>query len=466
MKANQSFESTGQNKAKQGVKPIYDLDKLGERYIIMASDETWALWQNVFSAHQSGGLFDIDANMPFNEIMTKDGNPRPYKFAPLSSNMMKSLQGLDDPAVGELANKILDVPPKVYIHKKPTKWANVLPWATWCMNKKQKRVLVRDLADRGREVGIMEADDVYKTAEVMDPAGWKVYKEKLCLTGLHMWHLLSLDQTYFKSEISQGKKKEAPQPKLLAGLRRAMNNSERYEYVKDCSRATVCRWLRDRASFDSTLCLHKRSSWLVGVPDDIPAQLKYCEVGIMDFRFFPKVDKMEINSSNRKIVEEVEKVSGGAMSKWVHTWMIVYDGSRAIAVDELTKALFPCHINRRDLNYEYAKGEPAEKVRSTDQVMFLQRSQRTFSNSALVNSKDTIGRLSEEGHDDLVNDHAYYAKTETCRHDNKNLSSPMELRYEVYLRFIDKFCRDQGTVMLVFAGAKAISACTVITEPS
>jgi hypothetical protein len=194
--------------------------------------------------------------------------------------------------------------------------------------------------------------------------------------------------------------------------------------------------------------------------------LKYCEVGIMDFRFFPKVDKMEINSSNRKIVEEVEKVSGGAMSKWVHTWMIVYDGSRAIAVDELTKALFPCHINRRDLNYEYAKGEPAEKVRSTDQVMFLQRSQRTFSNSALVNSKDTIGRLSEEGHDDLVNDHAYYAKTETCRHDNKNLSSPMELRYEVYLRFIDKFCRDQGTVMLVFAGAKAISACTVITEPS
>lgn len=69
--------------------------------------------------------------------------------------------------------------------------------------------------------------------------------------------------------------------------------------------------------------------------------------------------------------------------------------------------------------------------------------------------------LSSDEDEVLKSDDKMYATQEQYRHDHPWVMSPREFRYEVYLRFVDKFCREQGTVMLVFAGAKPISSCAV-----
>jgi hypothetical protein len=125
--------------------------------------------------------------------------------------------------------------------------------------------------------------------------------------------------------------------------------------------------------------------------------------------------------------------------------------------------VFDGHSVRRDARYIYSKGEPTYASKPKDYVAILQRSMKIFMNSNLVDREGKVPRLSSEEDVPLFTDDERFRCRETCRHDFPLILSQRELRYEVYLRFIDKFCRDQGTVMLVFAGAKAVSACSVIS---
>jgi hypothetical protein len=90
VKVEESFESTGSAMQLGGSKKTIDFDKLGERRIIMASDETWSIWEKVFKKHESGALYDIDAACAFNEIMSKGGDSK-FKFTPLNQNQIKNL---------------------------------------------------------------------------------------------------------------------------------------------------------------------------------------------------------------------------------------------------------------------------------------------------------------------------------------------------------------------------------------
>ena len=124
-KVRQSFESTGITKA--GSNPRgFDLDRMGERKIIMASDATWSAWKDVFTTHEARTLYDINLDAPFNEATDKSGAAKAHKFVAITPNQMKCLFGMDDFAVGELAQKILGVPPKVFMNKKPTKWTEAI----------------------------------------------------------------------------------------------------------------------------------------------------------------------------------------------------------------------------------------------------------------------------------------------------------------------------------------------------
>jgi hypothetical protein len=144
--------------------------------------------------------------------------------------------------------------------------------------------------------------------------------------------------------------------------------------------------------------------------------------------------------------------------------MVICQAKRAAAVEKLLKEVLPDHKLKREANYFYAKGEPAWHERNKDKVLYVQRVVRSFTNSQLVDRSGKCPKLSSVEDEELYTEEEFYKSRETCRHDNPMLISDRELRYEVYLRFVDKFCRDQGTVMLVFAGAKAISSCAVIME--
>ena len=99
--------------------------------------------------------------------------------------------------------------------------------------------------------------------------------------------------------------------------------------------------------------------------------------------------------------------------------------------------------------------------KSRVKIMYLQRLKKTFMNSKLMNTVCRVQKLSEKEDEILSTDAEMYKSREACHHDRTHLTDSRELQYEVYLWFIDRFCRDQGTMMLLFAGAKAVSACSV-----
>lgn len=459
-KVEQSFESTGSATKQASTTKLYDFDRMGERKIIMASEETWTVWQEVFTKHESGALFDIDSNCLFNELTDKGGDAKKYKFSPMNSNQMKNLMGMDDAAVAELGRKICDVPPKVYLNKKPTRWTKAIPFAQWCTNKKLKHVLVREIVDRARSLEIKEAANVInKDSGDVDPKQWQNLKAALCISGFHMWVLQRVGLKWLKLQCRSGSKEEAPPDELLETLDRIMHNLDRSFHMRRCAKTSVCRWLLSKAAFDPQLYVHRKHMWMRHTSGS--ASMEYCEVGIMDFRLFPKIENMEINSGNQKILEDIREMSKRASTRTVHTWMVIFSAKRAAAVDNTLQEVFPDHKIRREARYVYCKGEPSYAEKNKDKVLYLQRADKFFVNSRLVESTDEVAMLSADEDEDLWTDSELYRTREVCRHENPMLISDLELRYEVYLRFIDKFCRDQGTVMLVFAGAKAISACGV-----
>ena len=192
-----------------------------------------------------------------------------------------------------------------------------------------------------------------------------------------------------------------------------------------------------------------------------PATIEFCEVGIMDLHMFSKIGNFEIACGYKKVLQELKVVLKNNISTTVHIWMIIFSSDRAAIVDKLAKEFFPEHKLHREAQYVYCKGESMYTSKSRVKVVYLQRLKKTFMNSKLVDIACRVQKLSEREDEILSTDAKMYKSREAYRHDRTHLTDFRQLRYEVYLRFIDRFCRDQGTMMLLFAGANAVSACSV-----
>lgn len=456
-KVEQSFESTGSLKQPGRPTKVFDFDKMGERHIIMGPDELWTTWQNVFTKHESGGLWDIESSSTFKDAVTASGAPKMTKFSPITTNQMKALMGMDDAAIVELGHKLLATPPKVFL-KRPSRWTSALPFTVWCTNKKHKTVLVKEIVQQAKTMKLEEADGVVVN-DAVDPVAWGKLKARLCIGGFHMWVLMTVGDKWLRNEVGSGKKTMDMPKRLIDCLNAVMQNDRRFLNCKKCFRASMCRWIPELKSFDPELAIYRRERWTRYISG--PASTEYCEVGIMDFRQFPKFKKTEVTSGYAVILNALKTASRGTMSTSVHTWMLIFSTQMAGTVDIVVKEFFPDHKLRRQCPYVYCKGEPTYSSKHKDKVMYLQRISTAFKNSRVVDSSSEVPKLSPTEDEPLHNEIEAYKSREICRHDFPDVFFDRELRYEVYIRFIDKFCRDQGTVMLVFAGSKAISACSV-----
>ena len=455
----QSFESTSIAKHASGAAiSKMDFDKAGERFIIMATDETWSAWKEVFDKHESGALYDIDSGGPFNEITDDEGNKKVYKCSPINHTQLRNLAGMDDAAVRELANHILEEPPKVFLQR-PRIWTPAVSFGVWCTNKKQKAVLAKEIARRALELKVPDAEGVVDKDGAIVPEKWTDLKSSLGMTGHHMWVLLRTDEQWLRNQCGSGKKKTDIPDELGTAIDRAMANAVRSNDVRRCSRASVCKWVPTDKKFDPQLFINRGDRWTRC--NSGPAMLEFCEAGIIDFRLFPKVEKMEFNSGQKFILEEAKKLAGNSICRAVNTWMLIFNSTREVAIEILVGELFPEHVVKREVQYVYSKGEPSFAWKHKDKVWYLQRPNRSYCNSKLVDATGEVPTVSAEEEEPLQSEDDMYKTREACRHDFPYLSGTRELRYEVYLRFLDKFVRDQGTVMLVFAGAKALSACSV-----
>ena len=204
----QSFESTGSAQKVGDSKRTVDFDKLGERRIIMASNETWLVWQEVFRKHEAGELINVDTFCPFKDIAGKGKEKKASVVTPLNQNQLRNLHGLDDAAVAELGMKILEKNPKVFV-KRPTSWSHSLPIHQWCTNKKQKVVVAKLIADMAMELQVEGADKVF-VGKDLDPRAWLDLKAQLCINGFHMWVAVNSDKKWINLKCGSGKK--VPEP--------------------------------------------------------------------------------------------------------------------------------------------------------------------------------------------------------------------------------------------------------------
>ena len=85
-KMEQSFESTGSAQKVGNSKRTVDFDKLGKRRIIMASNETWLVWQEVFKKHEASELIDVDTLRPFKDIAGKGKENKASVVTALNQN--------------------------------------------------------------------------------------------------------------------------------------------------------------------------------------------------------------------------------------------------------------------------------------------------------------------------------------------------------------------------------------------
>ena len=454
----QSFESTGSAQKVGDSKRTVDFDKLGERRIIMASNETWLVWQEVFRKHEASELIDVDTLRSFKDIAGKGKENKASVVTALNQNQLRNLHGLDDAAVAELGMKILEKNPKAFV-KRPTSWSHSLPIHQWCTNKKQKVVVAKLIADMAMELQVEGADKVF-VGKDLNPRAWSDLKAQLCINGFHMWIAVNSNKKWINLKCGSGKKVPEPSKQVIVVITRIMENNSHFNVCRRCSRGSVCKWMRVEMKFNPTLYIKRvAQGWR---PYECgPATIEFCEVGIMDLRMFPKTGNFEIACGYKKVLQELRVVSKNSMSTTVHTWMIIFSSNRAATVDELVKEFFLEHKLRREAQYVYCKGEPMYTPKSRVKVVYLQRLKKTSMNSKLVNTACRVQKLLEREDEILSTDAEMYKSREACRHDRTHLTDFGELRYEVYLRIIDRFCRDQWTMMLLFAGAKAVSACSV-----
>jgi len=54
------------------------------------------------------------------------------------------------------------------------------------------------------------------------------------------------------------------------------------------------------------------------------ASIKNCEVALMDFRLFPRLEKMEVNYGHIVVLEQLRKVFENTMLRGVYTWMLIF----------------------------------------------------------------------------------------------------------------------------------------------
>ena len=457
-KLDQSFESTRSAQKVGDLERTVDFDKLDERRIIMASNKTWLVWQEVFRKHKAGELIDVSTLCAFKDIAGKGEEEKASVVTPLNQIQLRNLHGLHNAAVAELGMKILEKNPKVFV-KRPTSWSHSLPIHQWCTNKKQKVVVAKLIADMAMELQVEGADNVF-VGKDLNPRAWSDLKAQLCINGFHMWVVVNNDKKWINLKCGSRKKVPEPSKQVTTVITRIIENNSRFNVCRRCSRGSMCKWMGVEMKFNPTSYIKREvRGWR---PYECgPATIEFCEVGIMDLHMFPKIGNFEIACGYKKVLQELRVVLKNSMSTTIHTWMIIFSSDRAATMDELAKEFFPEHKLRCEAQYVYCKGEPMYTPKSRVKVMYMQRLKKNFMNSKLVNTACRVQKLSEREDEILSTEAKMYKSREVCHHDKTHLTDFGELRYEVYLRFIDRFCRDQGTMMLLFAGAKAVSAYSI-----
>ena len=438
-------------------KPL-NFDNMGDRRLIMSLDETWDVWAEVFRRCELGTLHDIDSGCIFKERRTKSGALEPYKMEAINHNQLRNLQGPNDLAIRELAERIIADPPGVYL-KRPKTWTRALPISTWCTRKKHKMVIAKMVADAAFH-STKDIGDEFFVYGVFKPLEWSLLKMYLQIDSSHMNYLLRIATTkWLNQQIGQGKNKIPPSRHLKEAVDVVANNDIRYNRVKKTVAGTVCRYTRREGRFIMENQILQGHTWVHY--REGPAKLRFYEVGILDFRMFHRVKFTTVSKGYNRILESLNFVMGGVIRESVHTWMFIYNVDRKLQVNEMVDLYFSTYTRWRVAKYVYSAGEPYFTCSQLVKILYLQAEVPRPLNSDFVARVEAIQLVTDVESETLVTHDPMYASPDVYRTNHRNWYEKDELCHEIYIRFVDRFCRSRGTVVLVFSATKAAAACSV-----
>lgn len=269
-------------------------------------------------------------------------------------------------------------------------------------------------------------------------------------------------ETWLKSMITNGKT-AGPIPDGTANaVNMMLINRERWKTCRRAADHTVRVWKSDSMTFSSNdFCWRGAKLFLYGGG---PASVEYAEVGIMDFRMLPplgdEVSKKQVFDTYLSSLKDL------VADRWdgIATWMLIHSRLMLELVEQARVKYFPNHVVGSVVRYIGGKGEPPQNWKEDIHIMYIQTANRNPAMCSLVLGENEepadVPRLSENDMEISPLDSS--ADTiESYRSDHRDYIAKCELRTEVYLHFIDKYCWPGGTALLFFSGLKSMTASAV-----
>lgn len=441
-------------KQEQPDKPIrIDWDKRGERQIIMASDEVWEKWEEVFKKYEGGQLIDLDTK----DVISESTNAKEMtNLANITPTVLRGLNSLSMDHIGKAADHILSNPPRIFMGKAPRNWHQALSLEKWCDRRKWKDVLVRAIGDRIAYFNRKQKNIFFDDQNRMKGASWRIWKQKKLFSSSIMQAILFSNGTEAFVSDSMSANKKTPEyapPDCLVTIDQALVNEERADAVAENNWCVFVQWKGTPARF-SKQTMGFGFNGKLGNEGPKKYTRRKLTAGIIDLRHFPLIsEEAEQTTSWSEVIEQMEVRAETIGFKYIKAWMIIAPRQRQNVVELLRRQFFPEH-RCKHVTYTYHGGEPLGKSKTADvdEVTYLEKP-TTLSNGQLKYFSDTVAY--ERIFSKQFEKHEFY-KTE-----HKGVVWKDELRMETYLRFLARHTYADDNVLLAFAGSKAVRACRV-----
>lgn len=451
-RACQSLSATV--KQEQPDKPIrIDWEKRGERQIMMAPDDVWEKWEEVFVKFESGQLIDLDTRQ---EVKHSQNAKDLTNLAHITPTVLRGLNSLSMDQVGEAADHILSNPPKIYVGKGFKNWHQALSLDKWCERRKWKDVLVRAIGDRISYFNRKKKNIFFDDHNRMKVDVWRAWKQRKLFSSCIMQAIyFSTGAELFVSETMSVNRKtpEYPPPDCLQAIDQALVNDERAAAVAANNWSVFVQWKATATRFSGETMCFGCDGKLV---NDGPRKLRRSKLtaGIIDLRHFPLIsDVSEETTSWSDLIERLRVRAETVGFKSIKAWMIVAPRTRQNVVELLRRQFFP-NFRCKHVQYSYHGGEPLGKTKTADldEVTYLE-SGTELQNGEVKYFSETVAyeRLFSR----------QFEKHEFYKAEHRGVLWQDELRMETYVRFLARHTYDDDNVLLAFAGSKAIRACRV-----
>lgn len=463
--ATETLESAGNAKNKKGETQNIVLNSLGEIRLVMSSDAAYAKWVQVFSKYQTLELHDPDTKQPLKDLRDDRGNKIKYPHFEISSAFLRPLVGLDDSHLELLADHILADDPKVYLGicrpQFPKNWTRAQRMQSWIQRKKFKVVIIKivmGLVMKNKNSKVTRAIP----ADAYVPQYWSLAKKYLSVSTFHLDYAMRVvGKDWLRNQITQGKNKVPLPPAGESVVRMMLNNRERHKICLRAADHSFRMWKTDQRTFSNNHFCWRGGK--VHLYDNGRAIVQVCEVGILDFRMLPTLgEEVSTHQAFDIYLDSLDNLLGSHFDE-VATWMLIYARSTEDSVQRSVSKFFPNHTVHATLEYRAGKGKPPQNPKEEIRIMYIQTPEREVLTCVqMVEEVDITEtpRLSEpdsevEPLDDTAD------SIDTYRSDHRHFVARCELRTEVYMNFLDKYCRPSGSVLLYFCGLKALTACAV-----